>query len=48
MFIKIEEINNSNVDGIINVRVKVVKLGDVQEVTKDGQILKKRYNCGGQ
>lgn len=42
MFRNIEEIKNSDVDSAINVRVKIVKLGDVQEVTKDGQILKKR------
>ena len=43
MFKKIEDIiNDCKVEDCINVRVKVVKLGEIDEVSKDGQLLKKR------
>ena len=43
MFKKIEDIiNDCKVEDCINVRVKVVKLGEIDEVSKDGQLLKKQ------
>ena len=38
MFKKIRDLD---VDKVINIKIKVIKLADIEEVTKDGQILKK-------
>ena len=44
MFMKAKDVQDytAHADKTINIKVKVVKLGDVQEVNKDGQVLRNR------